>query len=157
MNSITGRNWDLLVCVNADAPVYWIILTRCIHMACIGKTRLTSWLQAQVCQAFLRMRTPTYLIYHAEGVPVYGGNLIRERERCVSVCVCAATIFSALGEFSENARKVMEQKCTSRRLAGQPIYIRKIRKMRLDYAPGFSLGKNTCHLSDVTRAHSRNL
>ena len=31
----------------------------------------------------------TYLIYHPEGVPVYGGNLIRERKMCPRVCARA--------------------------------------------------------------------
>jgi len=160
MNSITARNWDLLDCVNAKRArlLNYFNSTRTRR---IGKTRLTSWLQAQVCQIFLRTKALTYLIYHRKGVPVYEGNLIREEKMCpcvpVCVCVCATTMLSAFGKFSGNARKVTEQKC--RRLVGQPaIYSRNQKNARItpDYSPSFFfLDKNTCHLSDAARARPR--
>lgn len=164
MNSITTRNWDLLDCVNANTFVYWIILTQCTHGA-YRETRFTSWLQAQVCQTFLRTKAPTYLIYHSKSVPTYGGNLIREKKICIYVCMCVRVCSydpfgtrRILGKCSKSHGTKMH---IVRIYTGSPSARRRTsiyswnQKNATKLFFQFSLGKNTCHLSDVIRAHPR--
>lgn len=109
-----------------------------------------------MCQTFLRTKASTYLIYHPEGVPVYGGNLIRERKMCLCmwmysyVCAQLRSKYTRHSENSrKNARKVTEQKFTSYEpSARRPTDIYSQNQKNATRL--FSLGKNTCHLSDVT-------